>query len=1139
LSAGLLASTCLTPLIVGVSSPAFATGGFGGNDGGLPGADSATGAGGNGSALSPTPPFGHIGAGGGGGGAGVTGGSGGAGNGTAAGSGGTGATTAGGAGSAGNNGGGTNGSAGGGGGGAHSTVTSTLNNAGSLTGGAGGAGGNVSGTTIGGGGGGGAGGYGAVVTGSGTSSNSGSVTGGAGGAGGGAGLGTGVYYGGNGGSGGTGIWFDNGGTFVNTGTVTGGAGGAAGTAAGGGTAGTAGPGGAGIFGAGLNIINSGTIVGGLTGAPGATRANAITFNGGNNTLTLLAGSTIIGNVQGSNFFGNVDTLVLGGSVSSTFDVSQIGTLGSGAQYLDFSAFQKTGSSTWTLTGTTTATTNWAINGGTLSISSDSNLGAVGGTLSFDGGTLQTTASLTSNRPVTLNAGGGAFTPSGGTTLTLAGAIDGTGGLTMNGPGTLVLTGINTYTGGTVVSAGTLQGNSTSLQGNITNNSAVVFSQTGSGTYAGNMSGSGSLTLQGGGTLLLAGTNSYTGGTSVISGNLQLGSSAALPSGGALAVLGGIVTLNNNNVTVGALSGTGGAINLGSGFLTVNSNASTTLASVISGTGGLTLQGGGTLNLTAANTYTGATVVNASTLVVNGSVPGAVTLTNGGILGGNGSIGSLVANNSTLAPGNSIGTLSVNGNFTQIGGSYQVEANAAGQSDRINVGGTASISGTSVQVIAAPGNYGPSTRYTILNATGGVAGTYAGVSSNFAFLTPSLSYDANNVFLTLSVAQSAFANAGTTVNQKAVGAALDATYANATGDFATVIGALTGLSSQQAPAALDALSGQPYADFGTMNVSNGALFMNALGQQMANARVGTPGTRVVLAQACDVESCDGAGALGAWASGLGGLGSVLGDGSASTFTYNLGGAAAGIDYRLDPRFVVGLGVGYTHGTQWVNGFMGQGWADSVSVAVYGSFTQSAFYADALAGYAYANNQAQRQIAIPGLQPRTANGSTGANQFLGQIESGYKIGVYAPALATVTPFGRLQVSSVGQNAFTESGANSLNLNVAQQTTNSLRSTLGADLAGAIGIGNDRTLDLALRLGWMHEYAYTGRPITASFAGAPGSGFTVYGATPQRDSAVIGLSLRSTIAEATSLYLRYDGEIGTTADTHALNVGIRFSW
>ena len=282
-----------------------------------------------------------------------------------------------------------------------------------------------------------------------------------------------------------------------------------------------------------------------------------------------------------------------------------------------------------------------------------------------------------------------------------------------------------------------------------------------------------------------------------------------------------------------------------------------------------------------------------------------------------------------------------------------------------------------------------------------------------------------------------------------------------------------------------------------------------------------------------------GPLSAWASALGGLGSVLGDGNASTLTYNFGGAAAGIDYRFDPRFLAGIGVGYTHGTQWVNSFMGQGWSDSVSVAAYGSFTQSGFYLDALAGYAYYGNQLQRQILIPGLQQRTATGSTGANQFLGQVEGGYKVDVYAPAAATITPFGRFQISSVTQNAFSESGAQSLSLNVAQQTTNSQRTTIGADLGSSIGLGNERKLDLAVRLGWQHEFADTGRPITAAFAGAPGNSFTVFGATPTRDAAVVGLQATTHIAEATQVYLRYDGGVGGGTDNHAINVGLRMSW
>ncbi|HEX9325429.1 MAG TPA: autotransporter outer membrane beta-barrel domain-containing protein, partial [Reyranella sp.] len=430
-------------------------------------------------------------------------------------------------------------------------------------------------------------------------------------------------------------------------------------------------------------------------------------------------------------------------------------------------------------------------------------------------------------------------------------------------------------------------------------------------------------------------------------------------------------------------------------------------------------------------------------------------------------------------------------------------------------------------------------YTILNATGGLSGAYSGVTSNFAFLTPSLSYDANNVYLLLFQSASAFAAGAQTPNQYAVGTVLDQVNATATGDLNTVLNALSVLGTQQGPAALNAISGQQYADFGTTNVQGAALFMNTVGQQMALARGGASGgQRQVLAQACEVEACDGVSPWSVWASALGGLGSVAGNGNSSTLTYNFGGAAAGIDYRLDPRFLVGLSAGYAAGNQWVDSFMGRGWTDTVSVIGYGSFTNAGFYADALAGYAWSGNQMQRQIQFPGLQ-RTANGSTGANQFLGQIETGYRIGIYAPAAASVTPFARLQGSTVTQNAFSEWGANSLSLNVAQQTTNSLRTVFGADLAGAIPLSSERSLALDLRLGWLHEYADTGRPITAAFAGAPSNAFTVYGATPQRDAAVIGFSAGTNIAEATRLYLRYDGEISTGSSNHTLNLGLRISW
>ena len=726
-----------------------------------------------------------------------------------------------------------------------------------------------------------------------------------------------------------------------------------------------------------------------------------------------------------------------------------------------------------LCGTNSSANGMLASGATFFATSNGALGCAGSSATMSGGTILVGVNgLTMSTPIVLASQGGTV-DTNGLNLTLGGVISGTGSLIKTGLGTLTVTGNSTYSGATFVNMGTLQAGTVNA---FSPNSAYNVAS--------------------GATLALAGFNQ----------------------------------------TIGSLTGAG-AVTLGSATLTTgNDNTSTTFSGTISGTGGLTKTGTGTLTLSGTNTYTGPTMVNAGSLVVNGSLPGSVTVT-GGTLGGNGTFGSLTAGvGSVLAPGNSIGTFTVNGNFAQTGGVYQVEVSPQGQSDQIVASGTASISGGSVQVVAQAGTYARNSTYTILTAAGGVNGAYAGVSSNFAFLMPSLSYTANSVLLSLFQSQSAFAAGAQTANQYAVGAALDRANPSVTsGDFNTVLNALSVLSTSPGAWALNQISGQPYADLGSLNVASNALFMNTLGQQMAVARGGAgSGQRVALAQACEIEACDGTSPLSVWGSMVGGLGSMQGNGSSQTFTYNVGGAAAGIDYRIDPRFLVGLGTSYTAGTQWVDSFMGKGWSNNVGIAAYGSFTDANVYVDGLAGYAYSNNQMQRYIVIPGLQPRQANGSTGANAFLGQVEAGYRIGVYAPAQVTVTPFGRFQASSINQAGFTEWGANSLNLTVAQQMTTSLRTTVGADLAGTIG-----PMLLGLRLGWLHEYADTSRPMTAAFAGAPAAGFTVYGATPQRDSAVIGFQASARVADSTSIYLRYDGEIASGSDNHTLNLGLRLSW
>ena len=111
--------------------------------------------------------------------------------------------------------------------------------------------------------------------------------------------------------------------------------------------------------------------------------------------------------------------------------------------------------------------------------------------------------------------------------TFAGEISGSGDVVKSGAGALTLTGSNTYTGGTTISAGRLIAGPAALPGNVVNNATLEFAQSSSGSYAGVISGSGNVFKTGAGSLTLTGLNTYAGTTTISEGSV-FGSTASLP-----------------------------------------------------------------------------------------------------------------------------------------------------------------------------------------------------------------------------------------------------------------------------------------------------------------------------------------------------------------------------------------------------------------------------------------------------------------------------------------------------------------------------------------------------------------------------------------------------------------------------------
>ena len=355
------------------------------------------------------------------------------------------------------------------------------------------------------------------------------------------------------------------------------------------------------------------------------------------------------------------------------------------------SFVQMGAGTTTLTATNSYSGGTTISAGTLAVSADANLGNTSGGLSFGGGTLQYLAGFTSNRGVTLNAGGGTFDTNGNDAM-LGGTITSIGPLTKIGAGTLTLTGANTYSGGTTISGGTLQigsgGNTGSIVGDIVNNAALTFNRSDDLTFSGAISGTGSLTKIGAGTLTLSGTNGYSGATTISSGTLQAGATNAFSSASAHTVASGaFLDLAGFNQTIGSLAGAGTVANTGAGatLITGGDNTSTTFSGVIqdgAGATGLTKVGTGTFTLSGANTYSGGTLLAAGTLRLENNQAlgtGALTTTGSVVDYANGVTiaNPIVVNSDTTQLSVTAGTATQAGAISELNGPRPLEKIGAG------------------------------------------------------------------------------------------------------------------------------------------------------------------------------------------------------------------------------------------------------------------------------------------------------------------------------------------------------------------------------------------------------------------------------------------------------------------------------
>ena len=609
-----------------------------------------------------------------------------------------------------------------------------------------------------------------------------------------------------------------------------------------------------------------------------------------------------------------------------------------------------------------------------------------------------------------------------------------------------------------------------------------------------------------GTLILTGTNTYTGGTTVSDGLLVIG------NGG-----------NSGSIQGDAL------VESGAGFAFDRSN-DYSFGGVFTGTGVIGQIGSGTTTLTGDSAvFGGTTQVLNGALHIAGSLGGLINVGDGGLLDGNGLAGDVaVHDGGKIGAGTStsIGEFHTGQLTFDSGSSYLVNVAADGTGDRIFSSENVIINGGVVDARAGTGDYADQTRYTIITADDGVTrgGTnngFEGVTSDLAFLTPSLEYDADNVYLVMDRNDRSFCLPGSTANQCATGEG-----AESTGPGNPIYDAIVKLNDPQALDAFDQTSGEIHATLQTSLLEDSRFVREATGDRIRNAfgRTASPGKVLTYLPGADIKDptpqpvyvdADKADGPALWSHGFGSWGTFDGDGNAADFKRDVGGLFVGADAPVFDNMRLGVVGGYSHSTVSVDDRNSSASSENFDLGVYGGGQWDRLGVSFGANYTWHNIDTQRSVAFPGVvDSLSADYQARTAQVYGDV--GYKLSLGG---LNFEPFAGLAYVNLDRDGFQEKGGMAA-LSGQDSSTDATFTTLGVRLENTFKLGEIDVTTSGM-VGWRHTFDKVTPTSTDAFAG--GNPFTISGVPLAQDVAVFEAGVNAALNEQLSVGISYSGQFG----------------
>ena len=469
-------------------------------------------------------------------------------------------------------------------------------------------------------------------------------------------------------------------------------------------------------------------------------------------------------------------------------------------------------------------------------------------------------------------------------------------------------------------------------------------------------------------------------------------------------------------------------------------------------------------------------------------------------------------------------------------------------------------GGAVTISEDAGNYGVRYKYVVLTSSAPLSGTFASVSDNLSYLTPTLNYGANSVTLVLTRNNTDFTSFAATSNEAALGKILNQSIATASDDFINHLNNLYNLSdSSQTQALVKANASsvsqesvspaQSMAEMSGVNTTqipsvalNNDLFSTDLlfSRLMGTSFNTTGGIQALSSDSSASPMMSGVnviastspgmnGVQGFWLNGKDVFGNVSGATGIAGFNTTGYGFVGGYDTPISNSLKGGVAFAYNHTNMTATDSSNDATSEDDYLGnLYATQTLGDVDLSAVGGFGWNQYATTRNISF-GSDVSQAQGAFGGNEMTLALQATMDLKI--PDL-TVKPLVGAQYTYLWENGYNETGAGSLDLSVAGETYYSIRPMLGAYVAKSLSLGGTAQLVPAVSLTASRELNPLNPQVQAAFAGSPGQNFTVTGITPDPMLFGVGAGLKLIFSRDFNLSANYMGNYGDGQTSNGFN-------